>query len=214
MSFSDSATLPAPRPASAVAITSESDANEINRLHVELVGVAQDALQRAIEIGLLLDKQKAKLKHGEWMPWMEANLSFSTQTADRYRHVHRHREKFLTVGNLTLTEAYRIACPSSLKAGDDEKSGGTKITEREARELTDKIKGRLVEMEGFIAERLLVSRSVATSLLEVRDHKLYLDTHATFRDYCAEAWGLDWEIVEILLGLADGRTGGVKGKGE
>jgi hypothetical protein len=47
------------------------------------------------------------LAHGEFLTWIERELPFSRQTADRYRSLYEYRAKVLTVGN--LTEAYQIA---------------------------------------------------------------------------------------------------------
>jgi len=40
--------------------------------------------KKAIRIGELLLAQKDECKHGEWMPWIEDNLVFSSRTARRY----------------------------------------------------------------------------------------------------------------------------------
>ena len=83
-------------------------ASEINRLHGEICQAARTTIEKAIRIGELLTEQKAGLKHGEWLPWLKANVEFSRQTADNYRRVYEKREdlKLLNVGN--LTDAYRL----------------------------------------------------------------------------------------------------------
>ncbi|MBN9692502.1 MAG: DUF3102 domain-containing protein [Verrucomicrobia bacterium] len=86
---------------------------EINQLHHDNVVAAGQCLQRAIRIGELLTEQKARLKHGEWLPWLRANVKFSSQTSDRYRAVYANRDKFPTVGNIGLTEAYRMLAQTS-----------------------------------------------------------------------------------------------------
>jgi Protein of unknown function (DUF3102) len=79
-------------------------AEEANKLHRKVVSSIDDA----IRIGEILTEQKAKLKHGEWLPWMRDNLEFSRQTADNYRKLYDRRAeiKMPTISN--LTEAYRI----------------------------------------------------------------------------------------------------------
>lgn len=81
---------------------------EINRLHSELCGMARTSLEKAIRIGELLTEQKAQLKHGEWLPWVRENIEFSQQTASNYVRLFQNREKLPSVGNLELTEAYRL----------------------------------------------------------------------------------------------------------
>jgi hypothetical protein len=40
-------------------------------------------LEKAIRIGELLVTQKAECGHGNWLPWIKANLDFSEQTTSR-----------------------------------------------------------------------------------------------------------------------------------
>lgn len=64
------------------------------------------SLEKAIRIGELLTEQKEGLKHGQWLPWIAANLPFSRQTVDNYKRCYEKRAKLLTVG--TLQEAYKL----------------------------------------------------------------------------------------------------------
>jgi len=93
---------------------------EINRLHDKLTGLARTSLEKAIEIGDLLTRQKAELKHGQWLPWCAENLEFSKNTVSRYMGVYLNREKLPTVGNLELTEAYRLLSQPAEVGGDTE----------------------------------------------------------------------------------------------
>lgn len=45
---------------------------------------AQSAVQHAINCGTALVDAKAKCNHGEWLPWLEANVTFSHKTATSY----------------------------------------------------------------------------------------------------------------------------------
>ena len=71
--------------------------------------------EKAIELGGRLDKLRRSLGHGKWLPFVEAHLSFSNKTAERYMNVYRNREeldaKFDNVSNFTLSDAYRITSP-------------------------------------------------------------------------------------------------------
>jgi hypothetical protein len=49
---------------------------------------------------------------------------------------------------------------------------------------------RRAELEQVIAQGLATFVTVGNSLLEMRDSRLYRDTHATFEDYCRERWGV------------------------
>ena len=89
-------------PASAAIVA----ADEINRLHHEIDNMARTAPEKAIRIGELLAEQHACCKHGEWLPWLKANVQFSSKTAYNYEGIYRERSKFVNVTN--LAEAYRL----------------------------------------------------------------------------------------------------------
>jgi hypothetical protein len=52
------------------------------------------------------------------------------------------------------------------------------------------IPSRLGELEGVIERGLATFVDVGAALLEIRDSRLYRESHATFEDYCRERWGL------------------------
>jgi hypothetical protein len=59
-------------------------ATEINRLHQEARASAENAVESAKAAGKLLLEAKASMKHGEFRPWIEANLSVSLRQAQRF----------------------------------------------------------------------------------------------------------------------------------
>lgn len=81
-----------------------STAQEANAAHRRIVATVQDA----IAIGGFLTRQKATLKHGEWLPWVKENLEFSRQTADNYRRLYENRDILPSLGNLSLWNAYAL----------------------------------------------------------------------------------------------------------
>jgi DUF3102 family protein len=89
----------------------EQDAEKINRLHRSIVS----SVDAAIEIGHILTEVRSKLAHGSWLPWLETNIEFSRQTADNYIRLFDNRDKLLNVGNLRLSEAYRLLAGESEK---------------------------------------------------------------------------------------------------
>lgn len=48
------------------------------------------AIERAAEIGNMLIAQKKELSHGEWIPWVESNMSFGILQANNYMRVSRN----------------------------------------------------------------------------------------------------------------------------
>lgn len=77
-------------------------AHEIHKLHDDIVEAGRSVLDKAIRIGELLTKTKVSLKHGEWLPWLKANITFSQQTANKYMRCYSIREdlKLLPCSNL------------------------------------------------------------------------------------------------------------------
>jgi hypothetical protein len=81
----------------AVEIRTEVDAAEAD---------FQSAVQHAIRAGELLIDAKAQVKHGGWLPWLEANFPLSERTARNYM---RMAEKSATVADLpTIREAVAL----------------------------------------------------------------------------------------------------------
>jgi hypothetical protein len=70
----------------------KNTAEEINEKHLALLGLARRGLDSAIEIGLLLQRQKESLHHGEWGEWVNANLSFDERQARKYVQLADNRE--------------------------------------------------------------------------------------------------------------------------
>lgn len=83
--------------------------DEITKLHSDIVGYMRLSLDAAIRIGELLSERKAELAHGEFTPWVEANLPFSPRTARRYMKAYENRERIEKTDSVSvLTEAYRL----------------------------------------------------------------------------------------------------------
>ena len=82
----------------------------IRALSLELAAIGKTALEKASEAGQLLLECKEGLSHGEWLPWLESNFSFTDRTARRWiklaEDIKSGKLKSDTVSN--LTEAYRI----------------------------------------------------------------------------------------------------------
>jgi hypothetical protein len=71
---------------------SRNIADEINRLHQLATKSANEAMEYAKDIGLLLIQKKAELPHGEYGKWIDANLDVSTRQAQRYVNVAEGKE--------------------------------------------------------------------------------------------------------------------------
>lgn len=89
-------------------IKMEADAQAINRRHREIVETAQAAFVQAMEMGRHLSYVKAKLKHGEWLPWVSSNLEFSERTVRRYLALHENRLLLKSANVTDLNDAYTV----------------------------------------------------------------------------------------------------------
>jgi hypothetical protein len=61
---------------------------------------------------------------------------------------------------------------------------------------------RLLKCEAIIGEGLQTFIEVGNALLEVRDSKLYRQTHVTFEEYCAERCGISYRRAKQLMDAA------------
>ena len=69
-------------------------------------------------------------------------------------------------------------------------------------ELSTIEKSQLTALEKIIEKNPESFIKVGTALLEIRDSKLYRDTHETFEEYCRGRWGFGKSYVNDLIGSA------------
>lgn len=84
---------------------------EIVTLHGEIMGAMRVGLDKAIRIGSLLTQERGRLKHGDWLPWVKANLTFTDRTARNYIRVYENRERLILESVSDLGSAYRLIAP-------------------------------------------------------------------------------------------------------
>jgi hypothetical protein len=106
-------------------------------------------LDKAIRIGALLAEQKASLKHGEFIPWIKANLPFTERTAQNYMRLYDRREQLKNESVSYLNEAYRLLTapktPGTLEDWRHEESVGK----------TKRLLSRIVATKHAIGKRIL-----------------------------------------------------------
>ena len=92
----------------------------LNRLHDEIFQESKMTTEKAIDLGGRLVELKQSLGHGNWLPFVEAHLTFSDKTAKRYMKVYENREKltakFDNVSNFALMDAYRFVAETKKSA--------------------------------------------------------------------------------------------------
>ena len=96
-------------------------AERINAEHDQAHQAARSAIERAIECGRLLIEAKASVGHGDWLPWIEANLSFGPRQARNYMRIARQSAELEEANrqrdsDLTMREA--VALLADNRQGD------------------------------------------------------------------------------------------------
>jgi hypothetical protein len=95
-------------PKEEVTATSDPVAKKINSLHADICHAGRTTIKNAIKIGELLTKQKDKAGHGNWLRWVEDNLSFSARTASNYVRIFERRDELKSETLSDLTAAYKL----------------------------------------------------------------------------------------------------------
>jgi hypothetical protein len=84
-------------------------AAQINAEHAAVVTAARTCLEHAKRAGELLAQAKEHCDHGNWLPWLRANVEFSERTAQGYLQVAQHWDELQAnpqpVADLTLRGA-------------------------------------------------------------------------------------------------------------
>ncbi len=70
----------------------KDNVHEINQLHKEIQQGFYNALNKGKRIGFLLTQEKAKLKHGEWIDWINKNLDFGERQARKYKYIYKEHK--------------------------------------------------------------------------------------------------------------------------
>jgi hypothetical protein len=80
----------------------------VNDEYALMTGDMTRAVKRAIRIGELLSEAKAEVAHGEWIPWVEENLTFGQDMASKYMRLYRKQERVLDFGATSIREAVAL----------------------------------------------------------------------------------------------------------
>lgn len=86
-------------------------AEEIIKMHLECMLSVKSSLSLAIDIGERLAEQKEAMDHGEFTPWIEANLPFTVRTAQNYLKLFIKKDVLLSANLDSIAEAYLLLAP-------------------------------------------------------------------------------------------------------
>lgn len=81
---------------------------EIKELHSQIQNDSQKSLQRAIKLGGILQKQKERVGHGNFIKWVNKFLPFSERTSRNYLSLNQNKEKIKEEKVKTLSDAYSV----------------------------------------------------------------------------------------------------------
>lgn len=87
-------------------------AGQIKIEHEAALGSARTALKHALRAGELLLEAKALVKHGQWLPWLSANVDVSERQAQKYMQLALNRPaleaKAPSEADLTIGDALEL----------------------------------------------------------------------------------------------------------
>jgi hypothetical protein len=175
------------------AFLSTTAAAEINAEHLAATGKAREAIEHARRAGEMLLDVKAGLGHGEWLPWLKKNITFSERTAQTYMRLATRwdqlQSKSATAADLPLRDALNAIgntpSPREPEAGRFTRQAVERRAEWKARLAgidkllaldidLDTASWCLSETDRIIAEmvelRLVAERSVARLHTQLREH--------------------------------------------
>ena len=175
----------------------DESARQINRLHALANGHAEMAIQKAIQCGGKLAEKKASLAHGEWIPWIENNLTFSDRQASTYMRVATNRKRVSDLDS--IREAVKLlaepredtldSTPAEFhndpelekRASDAERRSGQ--LERALNDLDREVKaarGELDELRKLKADKAKVEKALLDlHELEKKKQELFKDAEST-----------------------------------
>ena len=89
-----------------IAIAEAQEIKRLKKLHAAFVKHSKDAIDRALELGEILTRIKESVEHGEWLPWIEANVpEISTRTAQNCMRLWKKRDLLKNAADAYLVES-------------------------------------------------------------------------------------------------------------
>jgi hypothetical protein len=87
-------------------------AEKINAEHAQALDHARASITHARNAGVLLLEAKKRWGHGQWLPWLEANVQFSERTAQAYMRVAKRwpelEAKAQATADLTIEDGLKL----------------------------------------------------------------------------------------------------------
>lgn len=138
----------------------KSRISKMRELHSKIESGLKMTLEAALELGGMLVETKAELSHGEFLPWIAANMNFAERTARYYMAMYRKRGIFKTANVADLAGAYCLLEP----APEDRR------VEFEKRILQV---GKLKDEDKYITNRINALATIAEEIRDTKKSSLY-----------------------------------------
>ncbi|MGC0053687.1 DUF3102 domain-containing protein [Brucella pituitosa] len=127
----------------------------------------KSAAESIIAVGLALKRQKERLPHGTFLPWIEAEFQMADQTARRFIHVaDANSGKSNIMLNLNPTALYELAAPSTPQSVREQVEelivDGQKVTVADVKRL---------KLDAKAAEELTAARAKLDTLTKQSENK-------------------------------------------
>lgn len=202
--------------------TLDTLAQRINEEHDGVVRGLRATLDHARQAGALLLEAKSRCAHGEWLAWLDTNISFGQRMAQNYMRLAEHWPELETrapnaqsVASLGVGEALKLLAAPQDKAP----SPAPTLEEQEAKieaalERTRELRAHLqVCREGFHSLRLrggaqaLEYATFDDFLTGEFGHLSHVEVEL-FRQWShgREEPGALWRVIELKMAQAEGRA--------
>ncbi len=100
--------------------TVKADTEKVKKLHASVIKHAENALERALEIGEILARIKAQIPHGKWLPWVDANLpEISCRTVQNYLRIWQNRGRLKNANGAFFVQSYTEALAAAYDRHDE-----------------------------------------------------------------------------------------------
>jgi hypothetical protein len=160
-------------------------AEKIKAEHQAIVAAMQGKglLLRAIKIGQDLIDAKAKLDHGQWLPWLKDKCDLKERSAQRYMRLAEGRKKIeaeakaksVTLSDFTLNAAAKVVKPpleQQQQSSNEQQEQSTKTSDG-IDKLVDKLISKLKEMRKEKPDNALAAAADLVRQLKLVD--LYVE---------------------------------------
>ena len=66
---------------------------QIKELHSQIQNDSKQSLNKALKLGAILETQKKRVGHGNFIPWVNKYLPFSERTSRNYLLLHKNKKR-------------------------------------------------------------------------------------------------------------------------